>query len=392
MPEKKFKKCKVLHVLNHLGIGGTELYVVDLSNSLDKSKFENHVAYAHGGDGDLLSLLDKDVRTFKYSEKKASFRSIYNLTVPFKLINYIRKEKIDIVQTYLPPSHAWAWVASKMSATVCTHLIVESLIIGQVFSNLLIKHRWLANLFDNMITNYGTLLRYSGEEYISMLGIQPGKFIHLGHGVDLEKYQINADYAAQIKQEFHIHESTVVLGSVGRLSREKEIDLFLNLIPTIKQEFPEFTFLVVGDGPESERLKKLTAELHIEDNVIFTGLRYDTKRIFNAIDCHIFCMRRPLLGIANMQAMACGSPLVVLASLKADTDMVSEFIENGKNGYIARDAEEYKKMVLDILRNPQKTMQMGINARLVAEERFDFKKHVLRVESLYLNLWKKERG
>lgn len=383
-------KCKILHVLNHLGTGGTELYVVDLANSLDKSNFESHVAYAHGGDGDVLPLLDEDVRTFKYSAKRASFRTTDSLTVPLKLIDYIRKEKIDIVQTYLPPSHAWAWVASKMSATVCTHLIVESLTIGQVFSNLLIKHRWLARVFDTMIANYGTMLRYSAEEYISLLGIQPRKFIHLGHGVDLKEYQISADYAAQIKQELHIHESTVVLGSVGRLSREKEIDFFLRLIPTIKREFDKFTFLVVGDGPESDSLKRLTAELHIEDHVIFTGFRYDTQKIFNAIDCHIFCMRRPLLGIANMQAMACGSPVVVLASSQADYNMALEYIENGESGYIARNAEEYIGIVLDLLREPSRILQMGINARRTVEERFDFQKHVSRVESLYFDLWKKE--
>lgn len=392
MSDEKLVKCKILHVINHLGIGGTELYVVDLVNSMNKSYFESHVAYARGGEGDVLSLLDSDIRTFKYSEKKASFRTLDSLIVPLRLYNYINENRIDIVQTYLPPSHAWGWVAARMSATRCIHLIVESLTIGQVFSNTLIKQRWLAHIFDAMISKYGTLLQYSGEEYTSLLGIPLGKFIHLGHGVDLNKYCIKPGYARQIKRELHIKEGTVVLGSVGRLSQEKEVDFFVKLIPAIKQRFDRFTFLVVGDGPELERLKNLAVELDIEEHIIFTGLRYDTEKIFNAIDCHIFCMRRPLLGIANMQAMACGCPVIVRSTSDEDEEMASQFIENGRNGYIAKDNETYVEIVLSLLTNPIKLEQLSQNARQFAQERFDFEKHVSRVESLYFGLWRKAGG
>ena len=65
--------------------------------------------------------------------------------------------------------------------------------------------------------------------------------------------------------------SDIICIFVGRLAEEKNIKLLIEAEQKLVKENNNIKLLIVGDGPEKEELHKLTKELNIEDNVIFTG-------------------------------------------------------------------------------------------------------------------------
>lgn len=377
------KKIRILHVNNMLEIGGTS-YLVRLTSALDKSLFENHIAYC--GDDFYLSRLDSGVKAYKYSNRKAGIRSIDTLTAPLKLARFIKKNKIDIVHTYMLPSNLWGLAAGRLASVPTVNTIVESLLLGQRFSKLCFKHPFVARGFDALVTRYNALARYSISEYAQHLGVDPSKIVFTGHGVDVEKFCPNEAYSRQIRKEFNIGSDTRVLASVARLAAEKGIDRFLDLIPRIKNEFSNFKFFMVGDGRIRKDLEEKSRRLGIEDVTVFTGPRYDTDKLFNAIDCHLFTGPRPLLGNANMEAMACGKPVIVYAPDAIDFEIAKELIDEGVNGFIPKDEDGMADSVLKILKDPHLAAGMGINARRTVQERFDFKQHVLNMQEFYLGL------
>lgn len=377
------KKVRILHVNNMLELGSTS-YLVRLTSALDRSVFENYIAYC--GDDFYLSKLDSSVKVYKYSNRRAGIRSLDTLTAPLKLARFIRKNRIDIVHTYMLPSNLWGLAAGRLASVPTVNTIVESLLLGQRFSRLCFRHSFVARGFDALVTRYNALARYSISEYERYLGVDPSKIIFTGHGVDIEKFRPNEFYAEQIRGEFNLQKDTKIIASVARLAPEKGIDRFLDLIPAIKKGFGNFKFFIIGDGPLRKDLEEKSRRLGIDGVTVFTGGRYDTDRLFNAIDCHLYTGPRPLIGISNMEAMACGKPVIVYAPDSIDHEIAKELIDEGVNGFIPKNEGELIEAVLKILKDPKLAAGLGRNARRTVEERFDFKRHLSNMEDFYLKL------
>jgi 1,2-diacylglycerol 3-alpha-glucosyltransferase len=120
-----------------------------------------------------------------------------------------------------------------------------------------------------------------------------------------------------------------VLLFVGRLAKEKSIDLVLKQLPETLKRVPNLKFLIVGDGPEMNRLKALSIEQGVEESVIFTGkVPWDQIGIYYGIsDIFISASTTETQGLTYIEAMA--AKKVVLARYDTNLD---ETIVDGVNG------------------------------------------------------------
>lgn len=114
--------------------------------------------------------------------------------------------------------------------------------------------------------------------------------ISWSRGVDLNRFK---------PIDRSLNEKTNILLYVGRVSKEKNIEKFLNL------NFPDYHKIIVGDGPE---LKNLKAKYK---DVIFTGALKGEKlaRMYALADCFVFPSKSDTFGIVMIEALACGTPV-----------------------------------------------------------------------------------
>jgi len=222
-------KIKILHVNNTLELGGTS-YLLRLTSLLNREHFKNYIAYC--GDEFFISKVDKDIELFKYSDYRPSLRNLNVLVAPLRLFRFIRKQKIDIVHTYMLPSNLWGLIAGKSLSVPTVNTIVESILVGQFFSNLSLKYKPIRKCFDSFVTKYCALAQYSRQEYETYLGVHPSKIVFTGHGVDLERFRINPNYSIEIRNEFSVDNNTRIIASIARIAPEKGIDFFLRLLPS----------------------------------------------------------------------------------------------------------------------------------------------------------------
>lgn len=75
-----------------------------------------------------------------------------------------------------------------------------------------------------------------------------------------------------------------VIGNVGRLSEQKGMKYFIDAVPDILKRHPEARFLIIGNGEDEEKLKKLITQLHIKDQVYLMGYRNDIQNIMSQLD------------------------------------------------------------------------------------------------------------
>lgn len=131
-----------------------------------------------------------------------------------------------------------------------------------------------------------------------------------------EKSLNGAYYAAPshtrtaVRQMLHIPADHIVLLSDGSLFAEKRFRIVIQAMTRLR-DLPQLHYLICGEGPDRLFLEKLVEKLHLEKRVHLLGYRTDMPDLLAAAD--IFCMtsRREGCGIAALEAMAAGLPLIV---------------------------------------------------------------------------------
>jgi phosphatidylinositol alpha 1,6-mannosyltransferase len=192
-----------------------------------------------------------------------------------------------------------------------------------------------------------------GADYLRKIGAK-GVAVW-GRGVDLENYNPNkrelvADVSYRKRLAAHDH---VIIGFVGRLAAEKQVERFAELFG-----IPNLSFLIVGDGPERANLEKLFAYQRVE----FTG-RLEGPELANAyasMDIFVHCGTEETFGQTIQEAQASGLPVV--APARGGPRFI---IQSGHNGVLVNPDKEnaYRKAVLELIAQPGRRREIGLNAR-----------------------------
>ena len=140
----------------------------------------------------------------------------------------------------------------------------------------------------------------------------------------------------------------------GRLIREKNVDLLLRALAAVREEVPDLRALIVGDGPERPALEALARDLGLDESVTFTGFLPDYDSVIAAMKAsRVFVLpsTREGFGIAALEAMACGLPVVTVDHPgNAAGDLVVEGVNGFCSGLSAGELGEGILAALDLHR------------------------------------------
>ena len=132
-----------------------------------------------------------------------------------------------------------------------------------------------------------------------------------------------------VRRELGIPAEAPVIGSVGRLSEIKRQTLLLQAMAGLTQRFPAVRLLLVGAGPERERLEQEASDLGIRDRVYFAGYQAEPGRYLQAMDVFALSSRSEGLPIALLEAWAAGLPVVSSA-----VGGIPKTVTHGENGLL----------------------------------------------------------
>lgn len=133
----------------------------------------------------------------------------------------------------------------------------------------------------------------------------------------------------KLRKSLGISLDAFVVLSVGEVNKNKNHELGIRAIAQLKDTIPHLFYVVVGRGSLMEALKKLSANLGVEKQVIFTGYRSDISSFYHMADMFFFPSHREGLSVALMEAMASGLP-VVCTKIRGNEDL----IVHGKDGIL----------------------------------------------------------
>ena len=174
-----------------------------------------------------------------------------------------------------------------------------------------------------------------------------------------------------------------VIATVGRLHREKNLDLLLEAFRSFSIDHPRGTLLIAGEGPEKDSLLARTEELRIADRVRFLDPVSGPWEVLAATD--IFALSSRYEGMPNvvLEAMAASLPVVATA-----VGAVSEMIEDGREGLLISpgNPESFATALDRLAWNGDLRRVMGARGKEKAGKRFRLEETVASLEGLYRSL------
>ena len=169
-----------------------------------------------------------------------------------------------------------------------------------------------------------------------------------GVGVDLSKFENVQVDRNEKRREIGVPEDAFLLFSVGELNENKNHQVIVKALAKLND--PNIHYAIAGVGDKKEYLLALADELGVSEQVHLLGYRKDIAELNHVADVFCFPSIREGLGLAAIEAMACGLPVIA-----AKNRGTVEFVVSNENGYLCDwyDAEMFKNFILKIMKNDE---------------------------------------
>lgn len=145
-------------------------------------------------------------------------------------------------------------------------------------------------------------------------------------GVDIQRIRNTQVDKVEYKKRIGVPEDGIMILSLGELIERKNHEIIIRAIAQIPRE--DLYYVICGKGPLLEYLKDLAAKLGIAERVLFLGFRQDVPELCNTADISAFPSKIEGLGLAGVEAMAAGVPLV-----SSNVHGILDYVVDGQTGY-----------------------------------------------------------
>jgi glycosyltransferase involved in cell wall biosynthesis len=352
-------EMRILQVCSVTTFGGGERHLADLSGALTDLGHEVYAASVPGSQlWSELSFLN-NTRTLALSRGNY----VKNLT---GLAAFVRSHGIEIVHAHAARDYHLAAMAVKLAPRA------RLVLTRHVLFPLRRINRPLLKRVDGVIA----VSRAVAESLRRNGVIDSAKITVVHNGIDTHRFNGSVARSGELP---------IVVGTVGHLAPIKGHDIFLRAAALISAHRPEVRFTVIGEdkSPQMDHrrsLENLVAELGLSGIVTMPGWRDDMPALLSSLTLFVSAARSEPFGLAIVEAMAAGLPVVAAASEGA-----MEIIEDGFSGKLVPtdDPEALAQAINDLLDNPLERLRLGHNAQLAARERYSLARMASDTEQVY---------
>lgn len=232
--------------------------------------------------------------------------------------------------------------------------------------------RTLARMTDTLVT-------INEEDYSRAKTFKTSQTFRIpGIGVDTKRIEETVIDRPKKRQELGgFEESDFVLLSVGELNENKNHETIIRAIATLQE--PTLHYMIAGTGENRKRIEEIIRELNLTNHVHLLGFREDVFEVMKASDCFVFPSKREGLGMAALEAMAAGLPLIT-----SNVHGINDYSIEGVTGYkcAPNDVTGFARAIRTMQLDFQLSRKMGLhNSELVKS--FDINQSQSEMRRIY---------
>lgn len=368
-----------MHLSASIQMGGAERVILQLANNLKDSAF-NLIVTSFVQDWktdnafiEALKAHDTNIRTITMSMKYPSpwWNPIRNF---FDLCHLIKAEKIQIIHT-----HGYRSNIIGLLASILLRVPIVTTVHGWTNHTNSVKlyeylDRFFLRFFDKIIAVSDNIKNNLLNSRICIHKIEK---IYNTVNCEIVKSKISLN---EVRKRFHLSQGDKLVGTIGRLSKEKGIDYLIKAGSEIIATYPDVKILIIGDGPERQNLEILAKQLRISDNVIFCGFQKDVAEFYHLIDIVVLPSITEGLPMVLLEALTYSKPIVATR-----VGGIPEVITDGKTGILVepQNPSRLAEGIIRILKNPEEAHRMASEGRKLVEERFNSRDLGKKIEKIY---------
>jgi glycosyltransferase involved in cell wall biosynthesis len=347
---------RILQVIPSLSKGGAEHVVVELANASVDSGDEITVLLAYPVDYDLNQrFLRSEITVYFLSPKQIS-RLFQYIKLPFWVNkNWKFLDGFDVIHCHLTFGLIFGLIVSlrrKISGARKPKLVATCHMVG-VGGSLERFNRACSYCFDSFV------LMALDSKWRKFITTSKRTNIHVvANGISTSKPTSRLKRRAK--------PGPVVIGTISRLESERRPLLFLEVFSEILKSDSkgEYRFIIGGDGEERQKLECLSAELNLDSTLLFTGLVKDPNELFSEIDLYVTLNVEGITGIAGLEAVLAGLPVVAI-QLSSEYSM-------GDSDWIwsSRDPKRVAEKILELAKDPIETQKLTSRQHIYADNEY----------------------
>ncbi len=298
---------------------------------------------------------------------------IHALRAAFAFRDFIRRHKIQIVQTFFESSDLWAGCITKIMTPA--RLIWSRRDMGILRTR---KHRIGYRLMASLPDSVFAVSEKVRQHCIDEDRLPPDRVLTIYNGIDLSAWNTSAGNP-EISRPPHIT-------TIGNIRRVKGHDIFITAAAMIVASYPDARFSIAGEVLEPDyysELQNLIAKLNISGHVQFTGGVTDVREHLAGADIFVLPSRSEGFSNAIVEAMAASLP-VVATSVGGNGEAVADNI----SGFIVPPEEPValSTAIMRLLSDPSLAKTMGKAGQAVVLNRFTSQVMMARVTTVYREL------
>mgnify|MGYP004675760621 FL=1 len=361
------------HALTKLG---HEVFIITVSDNKKDYVLENN--------GHILRLPSVNlVNCYDYK-----MTSVY----PIKAVNMIKKMNLDVIhsnveftvgifarvvseQLSIPLVHTYHtnWEDythyitknKKILDDICKKLLKYLMVFfeDKTVTELIVPSNKIYNLFKDKY-------KFTKNIHIIQTGIETSKFY---------KENFNQKDINSLKKKLGIKKKDFVVMTVSRLAKEKSVDRIINNHKELVKKYSNMKLLIVGDGPDIDKLKDEAKSLGVSDSVIFTGKvpLSDIPIYYQLGNVFVTASKSETQGLTVVEAISSSLPVVAVK----DDSFVNSVIEDF-NGFVFTDDEKYINSISKLYEDKDLYNILSNQSRLLSED-FSSEYFALKVLKVY---------
>ena len=361
------------HALTKLG---HEVFIITVSDNKKDYSLENN--------GHILRLPSVNLANC-YDYKMTS---VY----PIKAVNMIKKMNLDVIhsnveftvgifarvvseQLSIPLVHTYHtnWEDythyitknKKLLDDICKKLIKYLVVFfeDKTVTELIVPSNKIYNLFKDKY-------KFTKNIHIIQTGIETSKFY---------KENFNQKDINSLKKKLGIKKKDFVVMTVSRLAKEKSVDRIINNHKELVKKYSNMKLLIVGDGPDIDKLKDEAKSLGVSDSVIFTGKvpLSDIPIYYQLGNVFVTASKSETQGLTVVEAISSSLPVVAVK----DDSFVNSVIEDF-NGFVFTDDEKYINSISKLYEDKDLYNRLSNQSRLLSAD-FSSEYFALKVLKVY---------
>jgi glycosyltransferase involved in cell wall biosynthesis len=306
-------------------------------------------------------------------------RNAVDCIAGMKLRGVLSRKRFDVVHFHTSRAHSMAPFAAGMA---------DALIVTRRMDY--VPNRWFAPYFYNRAVDGVAAISQGVAKALVSAGVLPDRITVIPSGVDCERFRPpSPEQKTAARARLGLAAREIAVGAVGAVEMRKGHRYLIEALVHLRKADGAIRVYIAGDGSQRSALEEQTRRLGVADSVVFLGSIADPLTLFWAIDIFVQPSVMEGLGVALLEAMACGLPAVA-----SRAGGMTEVIEDRYNGLLvpAADCAALAQAINALIDSPALCASLSSQARIKAEQTFSLTTMANNTLALYQSILARKPG